>query len=55
VKAGDLVGQVARMVGGGGGGRAGLAQAGGRDPDRLPEALVAVPEMLRQALRAPDA
>jgi alanyl-tRNA synthetase len=55
VKAGDLVGQVARMVGGGGGGRSGLAQAGGRDPDKLPEALAAVPGMLRQALQAPTA
>ena len=46
----DLVGQVARMVGGGGGGRPSLAQAGGRDPDKLPEALAAVPGMLHQAL-----
>lgn len=37
--AGRLVGEVARQVGGGGGGRPDLAQAGGRDPGRLPEAL----------------
>lgn len=37
--AGRLVGEVARRLGGGGGGRPDLAQAGGRDPGRLPEAL----------------
>ncbi|GAB6876065.1 alanine--tRNA ligase [Thermaerobacter litoralis] len=37
--AGRLVGEVARRVGGGGGGRPDLAQAGGREPDRLAEAL----------------
>jgi alanyl-tRNA synthetase len=31
------------VVGGGGGGRATLAQAGGRDPGRLDEALETVP------------
>jgi alanyl-tRNA synthetase len=50
VKAGDLVGQVARMVGGGGGGRPTLAQAGGRDAAKLPAALAAVPDLIRQAL-----
>jgi alanyl-tRNA synthetase len=43
VKAGDLIKQVARIVGGGGGGRPTLAQAGGRDPNRLGEALESVP------------
>ncbi|WPD17999.1 alanine--tRNA ligase [Thermaerobacter composti] len=37
--AGRLVGEVARRVGGGGGGRPDLAQAGGREPGRLAEAL----------------
>ena len=37
--AGRLVAEVARRVGGGGGGRPDLAQAGGRQPERLPEAL----------------
>jgi alanyl-tRNA synthetase len=31
----------AEAVGGGGGGRDTMAQAGGRDPDKLPEALAA--------------
>ena len=43
LKAGDLVKQVARIVGGGGGGRPTLAQAGGRDAARLDEALASVP------------
>jgi alanyl-tRNA synthetase len=43
IKAGNLIKQVARVVGGGGGGRPTLAQAGGRDPDRLDEALELVP------------
>jgi alanyl-tRNA synthetase len=51
VKAGDLAREVAKMVGGGGGGRANMAQAGGNDPAKLPAALAAVPEMVRAALR----
>ncbi len=35
VKAGDLIGEVAGLVGGKGGGKPHLAQAGGRDKDRL--------------------
>jgi alanyl-tRNA synthetase len=50
VKAGDLVRDVARIVGGGGGGRPNMAQAGGRDPQKLPEALAAVPGLVEQAL-----
>jgi len=46
VKAGDLVKQAARIVGGGGGGRPHLAQAGGRDAHKLSEALDAVPKMV---------
>ncbi|HXG11378.1 MAG TPA: DHHA1 domain-containing protein [Gemmataceae bacterium] len=37
--AGKLVGQVAKVVGGGGGGRPTLAQAGGKEPAKLAEAL----------------
>jgi alanyl-tRNA synthetase len=36
VRAGDLVREAARLVGGGGGGRPNLAQAGGRDVGKLP-------------------
>jgi alanyl-tRNA synthetase len=39
IKAGDIVKQIAPMVGGTGGGRPDFAQAGGRDASRLDEAL----------------
>ncbi|HKS57737.1 MAG TPA: alanine--tRNA ligase [Steroidobacteraceae bacterium] len=42
VKAGDLVNVVAQKVGGRGGGRPDMAQAGGNDPARLDEALAGV-------------
>ena len=37
--AGKLVGEVAKLTGGGGGGRPDMAQAGGKDPEKLEEAL----------------
>ena len=49
--AGELVKTVARLVGGGGGGRASLAQAGGRDLSKLREALAQVPDAVRQQLK----
>jgi alanyl-tRNA synthetase len=39
VKAGEIVKQAARVTGGGGGGRDTMAQAGGKDASKLPEAL----------------
>jgi alanyl-tRNA synthetase len=42
VKAGDLVNHVAQQIGGKGGGRPDMAQAGGTQPDRLPGALASV-------------
>jgi alanyl-tRNA synthetase len=39
VKAGDLVREAANVLGGGGGGKDDLAQGGGSDPARVPEAL----------------
>ena len=50
VKAGGLVRELAAIVGGGGGGRPDFAQAGGKDPDKLPAALEAVPEAVRRQL-----
>jgi alanyl-tRNA synthetase len=41
VKAGAVVKAAAEIVGGGGGGRDTVAQAGGRDPEKLPQALAA--------------
>ena len=43
LKAGDLVNFVAQQVGGKGGGRPDMAQAGGTDPSKLAEALASVP------------
>jgi len=39
LSAGKWVGEVAPVVGGGGGGRPDMAQAGGKQPEKLPEAL----------------
>jgi alanyl-tRNA synthetase len=41
LNAGDVVRVAAQIAGGGGGGRPTLAQAGGKEPDKLPEALAA--------------
>ena len=46
--AGKIVGAVAKLVGGGGGGKPHLATAGGRDIEKLDEALAAVPSLLDQ-------
>ncbi len=39
VHAGDIVKQIAPIVGGGGGGRPDFAEAGGRNPEKIPELL----------------
>jgi alanyl-tRNA synthetase len=44
--AGEIVKQVAKVTGGGGGGKAGLAQAGGKDKDKLDEALRLVKSLI---------
>ncbi|MFD2191207.1 alanine--tRNA ligase [Pistricoccus aurantiacus] len=50
LKAGDLVRHVASQVGGKGGGRADMAQAGGSDPQALPRALASVPAWVEETL-----
>ena len=50
VKAGDLVKMVAEQVGGKGGGRPDMAQAGGNNPDALPQALASVEPWVRERL-----
>jgi alanyl-tRNA synthetase len=50
VKAGDLVNYVAQQVGGKGGGRADMAQAGGTDAAKLPAALQSVQPWIEQRL-----
>jgi alanyl-tRNA synthetase len=48
VKAGELVNFVAQQVGGKGGGRPDMAQAGGTEPSKLPQALESVAGWVKQ-------
>ena len=50
VHAGKLVGELAKLVDGGGGGRPELAQAGGKDPAGLDGALASVPDRVGRAV-----
>ena len=46
--AGNIIREVAKMTGGGGGGKPNLAQGGGKDASKLDEALAAVPGLLKK-------
>jgi alanyl-tRNA synthetase len=50
VRAGEVVRAAGQAAGGSGGGRDTMAQAGGRDPDKLPDALAAARLAIEQAL-----
>jgi alanyl-tRNA synthetase len=50
LKAGNFIGSIAKLCGGGGGGRPNLAQAGGKDASKLPEALEQAQTQLREQL-----
>ena len=50
LQAGKFVGAIAKICGGGGGGRPNLAQAGGREASKLPEALAKAKSDLKSAL-----
>ncbi|AFY45189.1 alanine--tRNA ligase [Nostoc sp. PCC 7107] len=50
LQAGKFVGAIAKICGGGGGGRPNLAQAGGRDDSKLPEALAQAQSELNAGL-----
>jgi alanyl-tRNA synthetase len=50
LQAGKFIGAIAKICGGGGGGRPNLAQAGGRDSSKLKEALTAARSELKSAL-----
>jgi len=50
LKAGELVNMVARQIGGKGGGRPDMAQAGGNEPEKLPAALASVAAWVGQRL-----
>ena len=50
LNAGTIARDTAKVMGGGGGGKADMAQAGGRQPEKLEEALNGVPGLVREAL-----
>jgi alanyl-tRNA synthetase len=51
VSASDVVKQAAAIVGGGGGGRPTMARAGGKDPEKLPDALAEAERLIVGALQ----
>lgn len=52
LKAGDIVGRIAKIAGGGGGGRPHLATAGGKDVSKLDEALAAFRSVVEKLVKA---
>ena len=50
IQAGKLVGAVAKLVGGSGGGKPEIAEAGGKDQSQLAPALSAVPSIVKDLL-----
>jgi alanyl-tRNA synthetase len=50
IKAGDLIKEIAKLIDGGGGGPPTMAQAGGKDPSKIPEALEAGKAWIEQKL-----
>ena len=51
VHAGNLIKGIAGLVGGGGGGRPNMAQAGGKNPEGIEAALAKVPELVSQQVK----
>ncbi|MFN7162859.1 MAG: DHHA1 domain-containing protein, partial [Fimbriimonadales bacterium] len=49
--AGNLIRQIAQQVGGSGGGRPDFAQAGGKHPEKLADALALTPKLVEEQLR----
>ena len=49
--AGNLIKDAAAIVGGGGGGRPNMAQAGGKNPDAIPEAIAKIPELVEGQIK----
>jgi alanyl-tRNA synthetase len=52
ISAGTVVGEVAALTGGKGGGRPDMAQGGGTDVTKLAEALARVPTLVAELARA---
>ena len=51
IHAGNIVKQVAKVAGGGGGGRPDMAQAGGKHPEKIMEALQSAVEVIKQQVK----
>lgn len=49
--AGNLVKAAAAIVGGGGGGRPNMAQAGGKNPEKVPEAISKIPQLVEEQIK----
>jgi alanyl-tRNA synthetase len=52
LKAGDIVKEIAPIVDGGGGGRPQMAQAGGKNPAKIDEALAKAEKLIKEKLSA---
>ncbi len=52
LKAGEIVGQIAPIVDGGGGGRPQMAQAGGKNPEKIDEALAKAAELIKEKINS---
>ena len=50
VSAGDVIREIAPIVGGAGGGRAQMAQAGGKDPKKIKDALEKCEKLIKAKL-----
>jgi len=50
LKAGDIVKEIAPIVDGGGGGKPELAQAGGKKPEKIDEAIAKAAEFIKNKL-----
>ena len=50
VHAGNLIKEAAKAVGGGGGGRPEMAQAGGKEPEKIPQAMEAAHKAIKAQL-----
>ena len=50
IKAGDIVKETAPIIGGGGGGRPQIAQAGGKKPQKIDDALKKATELIKEKL-----
>jgi alanyl-tRNA synthetase len=50
LKAGDIVKQIAHLIDGGGGGRPQMAQAGGKNPEKINDALAKAAELIKEKL-----